>query len=246
MKTINNMKFILLLLLVVPYCAFAGEHVQGHACYTYGDNESRVAAKQTVVELAKRNAIESYLTYIQSSSLVTNGELTKDTVASLSAATALKNMKIIDDQEKGRELCVTIEGMVEPSDIKELIAAKQSETEKMERVDKFGANIDWVKNVVTVKGTGAANTDLPRALWKKSAEDAAIMDAQAKLLEMVQGLKMYSKTFLSKYRVQSDEKIKEIAGMLQFATQVGRTVFTEEDTGLLAEVTMEVSMGNIK
>jgi hypothetical protein len=88
-----------------------------------------------------------------------------------------------------------------------------------------------------VKGFGAANQKFPKSVWRKSAEEAAIIDAQTKLLEFVDGLKINSKTFVENYQIVADEKIKEIKGRLKGALKVGKTSYPTEDT---AEVILKL------
>lgn len=97
--------------------------------------------------------------------------------------------------------------------------------------------VDWGKKVIRVKGVGMANPSFPKPLWARSAEEAAKVDAQTKLVEMIEGLKIESKTFVANYQVQADEKLKDIRGRLKGARQVGPAVFPTETT---AEVVMEV------
>jgi len=100
-----------------------------------------------------------------------------------------------------------------------------------------GGEIDWARKTISVKGFGAANQKFPRSIWRKSAEEAAIIDAQTKLLEFVDGLKINSKTFVENYQVVADEKIKEIKGRLRGALKVGKTKYPTEDT---AEVILKL------
>ena len=65
------------------------------------------------------------------------------------------------------------------------------ETEKIEE-----GVIDWNRKVVRAKGFGGANKSFPSHVWKKSAEDAARGDAQTKLIEFVDGLKLESRRFI--------------------------------------------------
>lgn len=100
-----------------------------------------------------------------------------------------------------------------------------------------GGLVDWGKRFIRVKGFGMANKAFPKPVWARSAEEAAKVDAQAKLVEMIEGLKIESKTFVTNYQVNLDEKVKEIRGRLKGATQVGPAVHATDDT---AEVVMEV------
>jgi len=100
-----------------------------------------------------------------------------------------------------------------------------------------GGEIDWARKTISVKGFGAANQKFPKSVWRKSAEEAAIIDAQTKLLEFVDGLKINSKTFVENYQIVADEKIKEIKGRLKGALKVGKTSYPTEDT---AEVILKL------
>jgi hypothetical protein len=97
--------------------------------------------------------------------------------------------------------------------------------------------VDWGKRLIRVKGFGMANKAFPPQVWARSAEQAAKVDAQVKLLEMIEGPILESKTFVTNYQLNRDEKIKEIKGHLKGATQVGPAVHATDDT---AEVVMEV------
>ncbi|MBS0154379.1 MAG: LPP20 family lipoprotein [Nitrospira sp.] len=97
--------------------------------------------------------------------------------------------------------------------------------------------VDWGNKVIRVKGVGMANPSFPKPLWARSAEEAAKVDAQTKLVEIIEGLKIESKTFVANYQVQADEKLKDIRGRLKGARQVGPAVFPTET---MAEVVMEV------
>lgn len=99
--------------------------------------------------------------------------------------------------------------------------------------------IDWERKVIRVKGFGTANKSFPPHVWKKSAEEAAKVDAQAKLVEAVNGLAIESRTFVKNYQLALDEKVKEIKGRLKGATQVGPTRYATDDT---AEVILELRL----
>lgn len=97
--------------------------VEGQACYTYGDNESLVDARQFCFNLAKRDAIERYCTFVQSESLTRNFQLEKDEINTL-AAGFLQNIKIVEKTEKGREVCYKITGLVDEIAVKRYLERK--------------------------------------------------------------------------------------------------------------------------
>jgi hypothetical protein len=110
-------------------------------------------------------------------------------------------------------------------------------------IEKIGVGeMDWGTKVLRVKGFGAANKAFPKQVWKKSAEEAAIVDAQAKLIEVVEGFKLESKTFVKNYQISKDEKVKEIKGKLKRVKKVGKTVYPTDDT---AEVVVQIDLSDV-
>lgn len=79
-------------------------------------------------------------------------------------------------------------------------------------------------------------------IWQKSAEEAATLDAQSKLLEIVDGALIRSQTFVKNYQFSKDEKVKEIKGRLSFATKVGRTTHHTPET---AEVFYQLDLKDV-
>lgn len=110
-------------------------------------------------------------------------------------------------------------------------------------VEKVGVGeMDWKRKVLRVKGFGVANKTFPKSVWKKSAEEAAILDAQSKLTEMVEGFELESKTFVKNYQVSKDEKIKEIRGKLKRVKKIGKTIYPTDDT---AEVVVQIDLSDV-
>lgn len=104
---------LLMIFMLLP-CICFGAVIQGHYCYTYGDKESLKEARETARALAVRNAIESYETYVKSTTDVENFQLTNDLVQVLSAS-YLKDIRTIEHSEKGRTICDRIEANIEPA-----------------------------------------------------------------------------------------------------------------------------------
>jgi len=94
--------------------------VEGQACYTFGDNESLVEARQFCFNLAKRDAIERYCTFVRSETSVRNYQLEKDMVDTL-AAGFLQNIKVVEKSERGREVCYKITGGVDETEVKRFL-----------------------------------------------------------------------------------------------------------------------------
>lgn len=235
---------LMLVLAMVAY-SYASEFeiIKGNGCYRYGDNETPMIAESTALKLAKQRAIEGYKVFVASTTRMENLELKSDIITSLSAA-SLHDLKITDKRETGREICVWIEAKLDPDDVRGTIDNKSlsrslglSTSDFTEKV-RDGV-IDWDKKVVRAKGFGGANKSFPSHVWKKSAEEAAKVDALTKLLEMVNGLTIESKTFVKNYQVSLDEKVKEVRGKVKDARQVGRTNYPTDDT---AEVIMELRL----
>ena len=124
--------------------------------------------------------------------------------------------------------------------VSELFGQVQFVKDKIESLSS--GEMNWTRRLARVKGIGAPNPNFPPALQRRSAEEAARMDAQSKLIEFANGLKMESKTFMRNYRVEADVKVREAKGVLRGAYQVGKTVFNEDGT---AEVTMEADVKDV-
>jgi len=222
------------------------ETVNGNACYKYGDNETHIAARSMAIELAKRRAIESYGVFVVSASQMEDFTLKKDLVTSLAGA-YLRDVTVTRDTEKGREICVWVEARLDPGEVDELVENKMAAYELQfptsDSTEKVGEGvINWDKKTIRAKGFGGANKSFPRHVWQKSAEEAARMDAQARLLEMSDGLKIESTTFFRNYQTILDRKVKEVKGELGRTRQVGKTMYPTADT---AEVVMEVNLQDV-
>jgi len=111
--------FLLFSLLTLTALAKTTE-VEGQACYTFGDNESLVEGRQFCFNLAKRDAIERYCTFVRSESLTRNFQLEKDVINTL-AAGFLQNIKVVEKTESGREICYRITGVVDEAEVRRYI-----------------------------------------------------------------------------------------------------------------------------
>ena len=109
-----------LYLLLSASVSFGQDVIKGSYSYTYGDSESLVDARQTCKDLAIREAIESYYVLVESSTTVENFQLKEDVIQSVSAG-ILKEIRIIDQTEEGRTISITIEGTVDPDEVKQLV-----------------------------------------------------------------------------------------------------------------------------
>ncbi len=105
-----------LFILISAVNTIADDTIQGKYCYTHGDNESLVAAKELTRTLAIRNAIENYQTYVVATSGIKNFTLTNDIVMTLSSG-YLKNIKSTGDSISGRTVCESVTASVNPEEI---------------------------------------------------------------------------------------------------------------------------------
>ena len=111
---------IWIIIILFANVALGADKISGNACYTYGDNESLVQAEQMTKTLAIRNAIESYSTFIESTTKITDFQLSSDLINTVSAG-QVKGVKVLKRLESGRKICYTVEGFVEPSELKSVI-----------------------------------------------------------------------------------------------------------------------------
>ncbi|HHS12561.1 MAG TPA: hypothetical protein ENN03_02200 [bacterium] len=94
--------------------------IRGTYTYTWGDSESLVEARKICKDLALREAIESYYIFILSSTEVENYQLKDDLIQTVAAGYA-RNISIIEQKEEGRTLTVTVEALVDPEEIQQLV-----------------------------------------------------------------------------------------------------------------------------
>ncbi|HNZ32521.1 MAG TPA: hypothetical protein PKJ25_10525 [Smithellaceae bacterium] len=241
------------------------EHpVTGSSCYQFGDSETPLGAKKMATELAKRNALENYITFVASTTKIENFEVRKDSIISAGCG-YLHNMKVISDQKKDREYCVSVSATIQPDEVENLMKTQLAELKKdteaggsdgkvslnqwkkisdaraVDSVEKItGGEIDWGKRLIRVTGFGAANKSLPRHIWKKDAEDNAILDAQARILEISKGVDIEAKKYIENYQNSEQSMRKSVQGRVKRAYQVSKTKFSAE--GDTAEVIMEAKL----
>ncbi len=122
-------------------------------------------------------------------------------------------------------------------DVSDLFDQMQFVKDKIESMNS--GEMNWSKGIARVKGMGLANPKFPTALQKRSAEEAARMDAQAKLAELSNDLKVKVRTITKNNMLAEDTKIREYQGVLHGARQIGDTVFNDDGT---AEVIMEAKV----
>jgi hypothetical protein len=135
---------VYVLIILLPALSWGADKIQGSACYTYGDNESLVQAEQMTKTLAIRNAIESYSTFIESTTQVTDFQLSNDLINTVSSG-KVKRINVLKRLQSGRMLCYTIEGYVEPNDLK--IAIREYLSGKRKIATGRVKENEWIKIV---------------------------------------------------------------------------------------------------
>ena len=143
------------ILSLVPTLLSAGEIVSGEACYRFSDQDSIQVAKDIALSMAKREALEGYSVFVESTSAVENFTLKNDLISSLSVA-VLRIMKITETQDlANRKICTEISAEIEPLEIKERVTAA------INRFRQQNMNIQ---------------TGLPETKWGKVLKEEKIID----------------------------------------------------------------------
>lgn len=118
----NCLVGLTLLLTLLPQLVRA-EQVQtaeGQACYRYGDKETPVQAKEEAIALARKTAVENHRVFIDSKSAVKDFQLEKDLIEAVSIG-VLTHVKILKEKEEDRTVCVTVTGLIDPTQTQKLI-----------------------------------------------------------------------------------------------------------------------------
>jgi hypothetical protein len=106
--------------------------VRGEESYTYGDNESLVAAKEKTRGLAIRRAIESYALFVQSTSTIQDFQVVSDLIQTI-ASGYLHGLQV-EQQQVGRTIYVKVRAYVVPSEISAVIQSASTASPKMEAI----------------------------------------------------------------------------------------------------------------
>jgi hypothetical protein len=113
-------------LLMISFCGLAHADrakIQGDYCYQYGDNESLMAAKEISRAMALRRAVETYKTFLSSTSCLKDLELKGEIIETI-ASGYVGDIKIISQDVQGRRVCTTLVGHVDPETVKCIISRK--------------------------------------------------------------------------------------------------------------------------
>ncbi len=109
-----------------------------------------------------------------------------------------------------------------------------------ENVATNKGQISWEKGVITVIGRGAAKADANSAVAPILAERAAVAVAQRNALEVVEGVRVHSNTFVKDMELENDIIRTEVTGMLKGA-QLGSSTYS----GGVCTVTLLVPVGSL-
>lgn len=151
---INCLIGLTLLLILLPQlvCAEQLQTAEGQACYRYGDKETPVQAKEEAIALARKAAVENHRVFINSTSAVKDFQLQKDLVEAVSVGT-LTQVKIRNEKEIDRMICVTVSGLIDPTQTEKLIEQRMKAKEIVKDAlsqdvsprSAFGLNV-WVNS----------------------------------------------------------------------------------------------------
>ncbi len=98
-------------------------NIEGEAKYTYGDDMSLVHARKFCKDLAIRNALENYYTFLMSETKAENFQIESDKIWSL-AAGYVRDIKEEEKKEEGRAIYYRISGYVDKAEIEKLLKEK--------------------------------------------------------------------------------------------------------------------------
>ena len=124
MKLLRISFLVLLLSSIVVISAFAKQvEISGKYCYQYGDSESLMMAKEISYAMALRKAIETYKTFVTSTSIIEDFQMKKDLIETI-ASGYVDNVKVIKQHVQGRTVCTSLVGYVNPDAVKSIISRK--------------------------------------------------------------------------------------------------------------------------
>ena len=132
------------------------DSIRGEACYTYGDSETPIQARKTVIALAQEEAVMKYRVFVQSATTVKDFQFQDDLVQAASAA-LLQDIQIQKQEQKDRQICVTIVAKVSPVKLEDMIQqkAKASEVAKTAQAPVLSGGSGFGLKVWVNKAVGA-------------------------------------------------------------------------------------------
>ncbi len=127
MRTISFITTLVVILAIGAVPSFASERIKGSYCYTYGDMESLMVAKEISYTMALRKAIETYRTFISSTTVVKDFKLKQDIIENI-ASGYVDNIRIVSQGVNGRTVCTELVGSVNPDAVRSIISRKVEKT----------------------------------------------------------------------------------------------------------------------
>lgn len=94
--------------------------ITGEYTYTYGDSESLAQAKAICYSMAVRNAVESYKTFVTTTSTVKDYQLIKDLIQTISSG-YIEDLKTVESTVNGRSVYAKVEGYIIPTIIDKVL-----------------------------------------------------------------------------------------------------------------------------
>ncbi len=149
------------ILTVLPSFALADEVIEGHYCYTYGDNESLIQARGITRSLAIRDAIESYSVFIQSVTKVKDFKLTDDLIKTISAG-HLKEIKVLEHSENNRTICDTIQASINSKEFEHFIGGYLIDGKTKETDELYLFTLDLIKSLKHIQDSRQNEIDLDK------------------------------------------------------------------------------------
>jgi len=177
-----SIKRIILFVLLVASSLLAQDMIKGTYSYTYGDSESLVEARQTCKDLALRQAIESYAIFIESSTKVQDFQLKEDIIETISAG-YLTHIKILEQNEEGRNITMTVEAMVDSSAVQSVIA-NQVNQQGTTQISEGDTSEEVVQDVQTEEAEDlSSESESPFSAYKKRMSSVENLWKQEKYVE---------------------------------------------------------------
>ena len=128
--------FLLLIMLAITMFPAATSakraEIRGDYCYVYGDSESLVAAKEIAFAMALRKAIETYKTFVVSTSVVNDFQLRKDLIETIVSG-YVEEVRVVRQDIEGRKVCTELIGYVDSEDLRYILAKKIKLTTKQQQ-----------------------------------------------------------------------------------------------------------------
>ncbi|MDO9585306.1 MAG: hypothetical protein Q7I93_02345, partial [Syntrophales bacterium] len=172
--------------------------------------ESLMAAKEISYAMALRKAIETYKTFISSTSIVQDFQLKKDIVEAI-ASGYVDNIKIAGQDIKGRTVCTSLIGYVNPDDIKKIISKKVDMVRNSPRAEFSGLLSNSKIKILNIMRNGNKVSILYQAKRKLSISNLS-SDATYLIIDCfdndgnpMEGISTWISTSIEKDEIRKDK-----------------------------------------